>query len=118
MLGDKLFCRDVVNLITFNLPRQFLVVSFKMQVNCYSSALVVSFSKHFRAIASHLKTPCIICSELQISKCESSTVFLGFVNILVSFQLVMKDEFDIALVNRSSSKFIEKERWIKTVVRQ
>ena len=49
---------------------------------------------------------------------ESFTVFLGFVNILVTFQLVMKDEFDIALVNRSSSQFIDKERWIKAMVRQ
>lgn len=44
------------------------------------------------------------------------TLSSGFVNILVTFQLVMKDEFDITLVNRSSSKFIEKEKWIKTMV--
>lgn len=43
-------------------------------------------------------------------------LFPGFVSIYVTLQLVMQGEFDNVHLNRSSAKFIEKKRWIKTTV--
>lgn len=47
---------------------------------------------------------------------ELKTLSPGFVSTYVTLQLVMQGEFDNVLLNRSSAKFMEKKRWIKTMV--